>query len=60
MLLTGEIEELGEKPVPVPLCPTRIPLGLNLAQTRVYVVTALSYDTASSHGVTIHNTNTKK
>jgi hypothetical protein len=25
MILTGETEELGEKPVPVPLCPPQIP-----------------------------------
>jgi hypothetical protein len=28
MILTGEIEELGEKPVPVLLCPPQIPNGL--------------------------------
>jgi hypothetical protein len=27
MILTGETEELGEKAVPVPLCPPQIPHG---------------------------------
>jgi hypothetical protein len=26
MILTGKTKELGEKPVPVPLCPPQIPL----------------------------------
>jgi hypothetical protein len=34
MILTGETEELGEKPVPVPLCPPHIPHGLTWARTR--------------------------
>jgi hypothetical protein len=25
MIWTGKLEELGEKPVPVPLCPAQIP-----------------------------------
>jgi hypothetical protein len=29
----GKIEELGEKPVPVPLCPPQIPHGLPRART---------------------------
>jgi hypothetical protein len=28
MVLTGKAEVTGEKPVPVPLCPTQIPHGL--------------------------------
>jgi hypothetical protein len=28
MILTGEIKELGERPVPLPLCPPQIPHGL--------------------------------
>jgi hypothetical protein len=28
MILTGGNEELGEKPVPVPLCPSKISQGL--------------------------------
>jgi hypothetical protein len=28
MILTGKAEETGEKPDPVPLCPTKIPHGL--------------------------------
>jgi hypothetical protein len=32
MILTGEIEELGQKPVPVPLC-SQIPHGLTRART---------------------------
>jgi hypothetical protein len=31
-------EELREKPVPVPLCPTQIPLELTWAQTRASTV----------------------
>jgi hypothetical protein len=34
MILTGETEELGEKPVPVSLCPPQIPHGLTRARTR--------------------------
>jgi hypothetical protein len=30
MKLTGENRQLGEKPVPVPLCPPQIPHGLDL------------------------------
>jgi hypothetical protein len=30
MKLTGKTEELGEKPVPVPLCQPQIPQGLTL------------------------------
>jgi hypothetical protein len=29
MILTGEREELGEKPVLVPLCPPQFPHGLH-------------------------------
>jgi hypothetical protein len=28
MILTGETEELGEKSVPLPVCPPQIPHGL--------------------------------
>jgi hypothetical protein len=38
MKLTGETEELGEKPVPVPLCPPQIPHGLNRDRTRASAV----------------------
>jgi hypothetical protein len=38
MILTGETEELGEKPVPVRLCPPQIPHGLTRARTRASVV----------------------
>jgi hypothetical protein len=31
MILTGKTEELGENPVPVPLCPPQIPHGLTRA-----------------------------
>jgi hypothetical protein len=34
MMLRGKTEELGEKPVPVPLCPPQIPHGLTRARTR--------------------------
>jgi hypothetical protein len=33
MILTGETEGLGEKPVPVPLCPPQITRGLTWAQS---------------------------
>jgi hypothetical protein len=33
MILTGETEELGEKPVLGPLCPPQIPHGLTRART---------------------------
>jgi hypothetical protein len=38
IILTGETEELGEKPVPVPLCPPQIPHGLTRARTRASAV----------------------
>jgi hypothetical protein len=38
MILTGKTEELGEKPVPVPLCPPQIPHGVTQAWTWVFVV----------------------
>jgi hypothetical protein len=34
----GKTEELGEKPVPVPLCPPQIPHGLTQARTRASAV----------------------
>jgi hypothetical protein len=34
MILTGETEELGAKPIPVPLCPPQISHGLTWARTR--------------------------
>jgi hypothetical protein len=34
MILTEETKELGEEPVPLPLCPPQIPHGL----TRAYAV----------------------
>jgi hypothetical protein len=53
MILTEETEELGEKPVPLPLCPLQVPRGL----TRAYpglcgerpVTNRLSHGTASSY-----------
>jgi hypothetical protein len=38
MMLTGETEELWEKPVPVPLCPPQTPHGLPWVRTRTSVV----------------------
>jgi hypothetical protein len=38
MILTGEIEELVQKPVPVPLCPPQIPHGLTRVQTQTFAV----------------------
>jgi hypothetical protein len=38
MVLTGEMKELGEKPVPVPLCPPQTPHGLTQVQTRASMV----------------------
>jgi hypothetical protein len=43
MVLTGETEELGEEPVPVPLCPPQIPHGLTRARTRASAVTKWGY-----------------
>jgi hypothetical protein len=41
MILTGQTEELAEKPVPVPLCPSQITYGLNQAfVVRVQQLTA--------------------
>jgi hypothetical protein len=37
-ILTGENEELGEKPVPVPLFPPQIPHGLSRARKRASAV----------------------
>jgi hypothetical protein len=34
----GKTEELGEKPIPVPLCPPQIPHGLNRDRTRASAV----------------------
>jgi hypothetical protein len=45
MILTGEIKELGEKPVLVPLCPPKIPNGLTWAQTRASTVLLQYYRT---------------
>jgi hypothetical protein len=38
MKLTGEPEVLREKPVPVPFCPSQIPLGLTRDRTRASAV----------------------
>jgi hypothetical protein len=38
MILTGKTEELGEKPVPVPLCPPQIQHGPTRARTRASAV----------------------
>jgi hypothetical protein len=37
-IIDGRTEVLGEKPVPVPLCPPQIPHGLTQDQTRAPVV----------------------
>jgi hypothetical protein len=34
MILQGKAEELGEKPVTVPLCPPQFPHGLTRVRTR--------------------------
>jgi hypothetical protein len=47
----GKIEELGEKPVPVPLCPPQIPHGSTRARTRVYAARGRRLTTwAMAHG----------
>jgi hypothetical protein len=51
MILMGKTEELGGKPVPVPLCPPQIPRGFTWAKkTRVRfqrpATSHLSHDTA--------------
>jgi hypothetical protein len=38
MILTGETEELGDKSVPVPLCPLQIPHGEIRSRTRASAV----------------------
>jgi hypothetical protein len=38
MMLTRKTEQLGEKPVPAPLCPPQIPHGLAQARTRASAV----------------------
>jgi hypothetical protein len=38
MILTGKTEELGEKPVPVPLFPPQISHGLTQVRTRASAV----------------------
>jgi hypothetical protein len=38
MKLTGENRQLGEKPVPVPLCPPQISHGLTRNRTRASAV----------------------
>jgi hypothetical protein len=42
----GKTKELGEKPVPVPLCPPQIPHGLTQARTRASTTNDLSHGTA--------------
>jgi hypothetical protein len=44
----GKTEVLGEKSVPVPLCPPQIPHGRTQDRTRTSAVRGLSYGTASS------------
>jgi hypothetical protein len=39
MIINGKTKELGEKPVPVALCPPQIPHGLTQARTQASVVT---------------------
>jgi hypothetical protein len=39
MKLTGENRQLGEKPVPVPLCTPQTPYGLTRDPTRTSAVT---------------------
>ena len=41
MTLTGKTEVLGEKLVPVPLCPPQIPHGLTWNRTRASAVRGL-------------------
>jgi hypothetical protein len=38
MISTGETEELGEKPAPVPLCPPHVPLVLSRSRTLALAV----------------------
>jgi hypothetical protein len=48
MILTGETEVLGEKPVPVPIYPPKVSHGLTWDRIRSYAVTAV--DCPPSHG----------
>jgi hypothetical protein len=60
----GKTEKLGEKPVPVPLCPPQIPHGLTRARTRASVVrgrrlttwaTARPNSLVSARGSVVHS-----
>jgi hypothetical protein len=44
MKLTVENRQLGEKPVPVPLCPPQIPHGLTRDRTRASTVRVVLYE----------------
>jgi hypothetical protein len=37
-ILTGKAKELGEEPVPVPLCPPQIPYEFTGAQTLAFAI----------------------
>jgi hypothetical protein len=47
----GKPEELGEKPVPVPLCPPQIPHGLTRERTRASAVRGRRLTTWAMHGL---------
>jgi hypothetical protein len=60
----GKTEELGEKPVPVPLCPPQIPHGLTRDRTRASAVggwrlTAWAMARPDTNVKTINNNSTK-
>jgi hypothetical protein len=49
MKFTGENRQIGEKPVPVPLCPPQTPHGLTRDRTRTSAVRRLATNRLS-HG----------
>jgi hypothetical protein len=53
-ILTGKTEELGEKPVPVPLCPPQIPHGFTRARARASATNNLSHGTAQVEAYVTH------
>jgi hypothetical protein len=57
----GKAEELGEKPVPLPLCPPQIPHGLTRVRNRASVVRLATNDLShgTAHGLCYINKSTR-
>jgi hypothetical protein len=58
MILTGETEVLGEKPITVPLCPPQISYGLTWDRTRTFAVRGLPNTSCCRSYLTENITNT--